>query len=188
MTMSDDAWENDDIIDDDAWEDYTDEKVEYLERQLDQTRRLRYWRSQGYTYKKIVELGTELGFVGRTGRRLLVGSLSTSLGDVKIKPGHNNGGFQKVLRSSTKHGFQAQGYRQASGCRHGFAAWAEFNAYVQLEEIKRKEREAVEEIKRKEREANFSKRRDARLEAHSKFYNARSQQMKSSEGDHGDDR
>lgn len=182
--MSDDAWENDDIIDDDAWENYTDEKIQHLERQLDQTRRLRYWRSQGHTYKKIVELGTELGFVGRTGRRLLVGSLSTSLGDVKIEPGHNNGGFQRVLRSSTNHGFQAQGYRQTSGYRHGFVTWAEFNAYVQLEEIKRKEREAKLS---KEREANFSKRRDARLEAHAKFYNARSQQMKSSEGDHGDD-
>tara|TARA_Y100000114_G_C11750182_1_gene323833 strand:- start:755 stop:1306 length:552 start_codon:yes stop_codon:yes gene_type:complete len=183
--MMSDIWENDDIINDDAWEDYTDEKVEHLERQLDQTRRLRYWRSQGYTYKKIVELGTELGFVGRTGRRLLIGSLSVSLGDVEIEPGHNNGGWQRTLRPSTKHGFQAQRDRQASG----FVTWQQFNEYVQLEEIKRKAREArLSELQASpEREADFYKRRDARLEAHSKFYNTRSQQTKLVEGDHGDD-
>ena len=82
------------MIDDDGWEDYTDEKVKRLEGALEYHRRVRFLRFQGFSVKQIAKHLNGLGVKNTYGRTVTMGGVHHAVSDVTIKEGHGNRGRQ----------------------------------------------------------------------------------------------
>tara|TARA_S200002703_G_scaffold127486_1_gene114126 strand:+ start:123 stop:470 length:348 start_codon:yes stop_codon:yes gene_type:complete len=74
------------MMDDDAWKSYTDERIEQLERELEFKRRIRYLRTQGFSNARIRKFINELGF------SITPGKVYALNRDIKLQPGQGNGG------------------------------------------------------------------------------------------------